>query len=126
MVRGLLSFTRLDLADILVRVFVVRKSVRAAVFYLLRDAAYAYTAASPHGSWSDIAHVKPIRSLTDEPFWMRWRYAWVHVFLTFVALEQANAIYGAVGVATGLARPRDCPNAFGNVRELFTVRNAWS
>jgi hypothetical protein len=96
------------------------------VFYLLQDAVYAYTAASLYGSWSDIAHVKRIQSLTVEPFWTRWWYAWVHVFLTYVALEQANAVYGAVSVATGLARPRDCPGAFGDVRELFTVRNAWS
>jgi hypothetical protein len=96
------------------------------VFYLLRDAVYAYTAASPHGSWSDIAHVKPIHSLTEQPLWTRWWYAWVHVFLTCVAMEQANALYGAVSVATGLARPKDCPSAFGDVRELFTVRSAWS
>jgi hypothetical protein len=113
-------------SDLVLRLFVVRKSLRAAAFYLLKDAVYAYTAASPHGSWTDIAHVKPVLSLTDRPFLVRWWYAWVYIFLTYVALEQANAMYGVVSVATGFARPRDCPSAFGDLRELVTVRNAWS
>jgi hypothetical protein len=108
------------------RLFVVRKSLRAAVFYLLRDAVYAYTAASPHGSWADIAQVKPVLSLTDRPFLVRWWYAWVYVFLTYVAMEQANAMYGVVSVATGFAKPRDCPSAFGDLKDLVTMRNAWS
>jgi hypothetical protein len=96
------------------------------IFSLLKDAVYAYTAASPYGSWSDIAHIKPAFSLAGQPFLTRWWYTWVHIFLTCAALEQANAIYGVVSVATGLANPRDCPSAFGNLRELVTVRNAWS
>jgi hypothetical protein len=110
----------------LFRKFVVRKAVRVLVFYVLRDAVYAYTAASPYGSWADIAHIKPIVSFADQPFMTRWSWAWVQIFLTYVALEQANAAYGVVSVATGLANPRDCPSAFGDLRGLVTVRNAWS
>jgi hypothetical protein len=46
--------------------------------------------------------------------------------LTYTSIEQANAIYGAVSVATGLANPRDCPTAFGDLKGLVTVRKAWS
>jgi hypothetical protein len=50
----------------------------------------------------------------------------VHIVLTYIALEQANAAYGALSVATGLAEPKDCPSAFGDLRGLVTVRKAWS
>jgi hypothetical protein len=96
------------------------------MFYLLRDLAYAYTASTSYGSWSDIVHVKPIQTLSDRPFLTRFWCAWVYVFLTYVALEQANAAYGALSVALGLANPRDCPSAFGDPRNLCTLRNAWS
>jgi hypothetical protein len=108
------------------RRFVARKAVRAAFFYALRDAVYAYTASSPYGSWDDIKHLKPIVSLEAQPYWTRWCYAWVHIFLTYVALEQSNVAYGAVSVATGLAKPMDCPSAFGDLRGLVSVRKAWS
>jgi hypothetical protein len=105
---------------------VVRKTARAALFFVMRDAIYAYTAASPYGTWDDIKHIKPIARLSEQPYPTRWYYAWVHIFLTYIALEQANAAYGALSVATGLAKPRDCPSAFGDLRELVTVRKAWS
>lgn len=108
------------------RRFILRKALRAAWFHVLHNAANAWTAASPHGSWDDIKHVKPIDSLIDRPFLKRWLYAWVHIALTYAALEEANAAYGVVSVATGLASPRDCPSAFGDLKELVTVRKAWS
>jgi hypothetical protein len=110
----------------LFRKFVARKVVRALVFYALRDTVYAYTAASPYGSWVDITHIKPIASFAGKPYLTRWSWAWVQIFLTYVALEQANAAYGAFSVATGLANPRDCPSAFGDLRGLVAVRKAWS
>ncbi|KAH8730509.1 membrane bound O-acyl transferase family-domain-containing protein [Phaeosphaeriaceae sp. PMI808] len=102
------------------------KSLRALFFYLFVDIIYAYTASSPHGSWSDITHIKTATSYADRSYLTRWWFAWVHVILTYVTLAQVNAIYSVVSVATGLANPRDCPNSFGNLRELVTVRNAWS
>lgn len=96
------------------------------IFYLLSDLLYAYTASTPYGSWFDIVHIKPIKSLSDRPFLTRFWCAWVNIFLTYAALEQANAAYGALSVATGLANPRDCPSASGDLNKLFTVRNAWS
>jgi hypothetical protein len=108
------------------RNFVVRKTLRSVLFYVVRDAIYAYTAASPYGSWEDIKHIKPIVELSKQPYLTRWYYAWVHIVLTYIALEQANAAYGALSVATGLAEPKDCPSAFGDLRGLVTVRKAWS
>lgn len=108
------------------RLFITRKSLRAILFYLLVDIAHAYTAASAHGSWADIASLKPRVSFAAYPFWHRLWYSWVHIFLTYVSLEQANAVYGIVSIATGLANPRDCPSMFGDLKELVSVRKAWS
>lgn len=48
------------------------------------------------------------------------------IILTYSAMEEANAAYGVLSVATGLAYPRDCPSAFGDLRNLMSVRKAWS
>ncbi|KAH7075826.1 membrane bound O-acyl transferase family-domain-containing protein [Paraphoma chrysanthemicola] len=106
--------------------FIVRKSIRFVTFFILTDVLYAYTAAIPHGSWTDIAHIKPARSFSSEPFLTRVWFAWVHVVLTYVSMEHANAAYGVVSVATGLARPKDCPSLFGDLKGLWSVRKAWS
>jgi hypothetical protein len=108
------------------RIFVARKALRVLMFYVMRDAFYAYTAASPYGSYDDIVHLKPITSLESHPFWTRWWWAWVNVVLSYAAIEQANAAYGAMAVATGLATPRNCPSVFGDLKELVTLRKAWS
>jgi len=48
------------------------------------------------------------------------------IVLTYSVMEEANAAYGVLGVATGLANPRDCPSAFGDLKNLVSVRKAWS
>ena len=108
------------------RLFVIRKALRVLVFYLIADLATSYTASTPHGSWSDIARIKPVVTYAGRPFLTRFWYAWVHIILTYAELERANAAYGVVSVATGLANPRDCPSAFGDLKDLYTVRKAWS
>ena len=108
------------------RLFIARKTARTAVFFLLADLAKAYTAASPHGSYLDIVHLKPVASFAASPFWNRFWYAWVHIVLTYWNIEFANSAYGVLAVATGLANPRDCPSAFGDLKKLYSVRNAWS
>jgi hypothetical protein len=50
----------------------------------------------------------------------------VQVVLTYAAIEQSNAAYGAVAVATGFASPRDCPSMFGDLRDMVTLRKAWA
>lgn len=95
-------------------------------FYLLTDALTSYSAASPHGSWVDIAHLKPASGLDSHPFSYRFYYTWVHIVLAYTNLELANVVYGVVSVATGLANPRDCPSMFGDIKGLYTLRNAWS
>jgi hypothetical protein len=108
------------------RLFVIRKGLRYGLFFLLHDAANAYTASSPYGAWADITHVKPTISLVNETFLTRFYWAWMHICLTYVAMEELNALCGVVSVATGLANPRDCPSSFGDLKELVTVRKAWS
>ncbi|KAL5118952.1 hypothetical protein ACEQ8H_003081 [Pleosporales sp. CAS-2024a] len=89
--------------------FMVRKSLRCAWFHLLRDTLYAYTASSPYGTWSDMVHIKPITNLSGQPLLIRCWFAWVHIVLTYTALEQGNAAFGVISVALGLSNPRDCP-----------------
>ncbi|KAJ4340592.1 hypothetical protein N0V95_007467, partial [Ascochyta clinopodiicola] len=67
--------------------FLVRKVPRAVLFYLLKDAIYAYTAASPHGSWVDIVAVKPQAGYASYPFWHRFWFSWMQILLTYVSLE---------------------------------------
>ncbi|KAF2029030.1 hypothetical protein EK21DRAFT_101397 [Setomelanomma holmii] len=102
------------------------QTIRAAFFDILVDILYAYTASSPHGSWTDIAHIKSAASFSSEPFLKRLWFAWIHIVLTYVSMEQANAAYGLFSVATGLASPAECSSMFGDLRGLVCVRRAWS
>lgn len=106
--------------------FLARKLPRAALFYVLRDVVNSYTAASPHGTWLDIAHRDPVVSFEQEPFLYRFKFTWVYVVLTYVSLELMATLYGIVSVVSGLARPVDCPGMFGDLRECYNVRRAWS
>jgi hypothetical protein len=96
------------------------------LFYLAKDAVYSYTASSPHGSWVDIAHLKPARGYAKDPFWHRFWFSWVYIVLTYVSLELYNTVAGIVSVGAGLAKPSECPSAFGDLRGLWSVRQAWS
>ncbi|KZM18814.1 uncharacterized protein EKO05_0006641 [Ascochyta rabiei] len=106
--------------------FLIRKSLRAVVFYLAKDALYAYTASSPHGSWVDIVAIKPQHSYASYPFWHRFWFSWMQIVLTYVSLELYNTVVGIVSVAAGLARPSECPSSFGDLKGLWSVRRAWS
>ncbi|KAJ8106496.1 hypothetical protein OPT61_g9497 [Boeremia exigua] len=106
--------------------FIARKTLRAGLFYALRDVVYSFTASSPHGTWLDIAHIDPVVSFDQYPFLYRLKYTWVYIVLTYVSVEFANTLYGIASVATGLAVPMDCPSMFGDLKELYSVRRAWS
>jgi hypothetical protein len=115
-----------DVSSSSCRKFIARKTLRSATFFLLNDLFKSLTAASPYGSWKDIAHIKRPVSFASAPFWTRFGYAWAHIILAYTGLEMANAAYGVVSVATGLSNPRDCPSAFGDLKGLVSVREAWS
>ena len=121
-----LSIFSPDVLIVRCRKFVARKSLRAASFFLLNDLFKSVTAASPYGTWKDIAHIKPAFSFAGAPFWTRFTYAWAHIVLAYTGLEMANAAYGVVSVAFGLAKPCECPSAFGDLKKLVSVREAWS
>jgi hypothetical protein len=107
--------------------FVARKMLRTALFYLLKDIVVSYSVSTPHGSWVDIRDTKVYQALpTSSPFLYKFWFTWVHIALTCVSMEFANAAYGTLSVATGLAHPRDCPPMFGSVSDLYSVRRAWS
>jgi hypothetical protein len=107
--------------------FVARKVVRTALFYALKDIVVSYSASTPHGSWVDIRGRKVYQPFpTSSPFLYKFWFTWVHIALTCVSMEFANAAYGTLSVATGLAHPRDCPPMFGSLSDLYSVRMAWS
>jgi hypothetical protein len=108
------------------RRFIIRKILRTLVMHLLADAFTSYTVSTPHGSWFNAVPVKQPVSLTDQPFLRRFELLWVHIILTYASVEMLNAGYGVVSVATGLASPRECPSAFGDLKGFWGVRNAWS
>jgi hypothetical protein len=41
-------------------------------------------------------------------------------------MEFANCVYSFLAVSLGLAPPRDCPSMFGSIKDLHSVRRAWS
>ncbi|KAH6618760.1 membrane bound O-acyl transferase family-domain-containing protein [Boeremia exigua] len=106
--------------------FIVRKTLRAGLFYVLKDAVYSYTASSPHGTWLEIAHLDPVISFVQYPFLYRLKFTLVYIVLTYTSLELMNTLYGIVSVATGLAAPMNCPSMFGDLKGLYSVRRAWS
>lgn len=53
-------------------------------------------------------------------------YIWAQITLTYLSLELMNTVNGIVQVTIGIANPRDCPSAFGDLKELITVRQAWA
>lgn len=103
-----------------------RKTLRAILFFVISDVCKSYSAGSPYGSWLGLVKEQPSIKLEDKPFQYRFWCTWLHILISYTGIELVNAVYGAVSVATGLANPRDCPSAFGDLKELVTVRKAWS
>ncbi|EUC28107.1 hypothetical protein COCCADRAFT_110011 [Bipolaris zeicola 26-R-13] len=110
--------------------FIVEKLVHGFIYWAISDILTAYTATSPYGTYIDLqrSNVKPYQPFApDAPFWgVRFWYTWVHILITRCTLAVCFAISGIFAVALGLANPRDCPSAFGLVRDLWSVRQAWS
>ncbi|KAF2787150.1 hypothetical protein K505DRAFT_329868 [Melanomma pulvis-pyrius CBS 109.77] len=106
--------------------FIVRKSLRAAFFFVLSDTIQSWTASTPHGSYRGYENGKVPISLTGLPLIQQCFYSWVQIVLTYTVLELYNVVYGIVSVLSGLANPRDCPSLFTDLRGMYTVRNSWS
>ncbi|USP80666.1 uncharacterized protein yc1106_07940 [Curvularia clavata] len=110
--------------------FIARKSVRLALLIVFRDLSIAYMASSPYGTYLDLQQSgeKTFSSFSpDDPFFpTRLWYTWVTILMTWVNLEIGHTAYGILCVALGLANPRDCPSGFGYLRDLWSVRQAWS
>ncbi|KAI8934919.1 hypothetical protein NX059_008588 [Plenodomus lindquistii] len=106
-------------------VFIARGVLRTVIYYLLRDALLSYIASSPHGSWQDVKH-KTIVGLSGYSLTHRLYIVWVHIIISYVNLEMTASAFNLICVVTGLSPPRDCPTTFGHVRDLYTLRKAWS
>lgn len=93
---------------------------------MLKDAIYSYTAASPHGTWLDLAPSSPVVSLAGHSYAYRLYWTWVYIALTYISLELMTTLYSLVAVASFLARPHDCPRMFNDLKACWSVRQAWS
>lgn len=94
--------------------------------HLLNDAICCYTVSTPHGSFPHIEHLKPTVGYMDQPFLRQLWFSWVHIVVTYTGLETMSSATSIVSVALGLANPRDCPRMFGDLKGMYSVRNAWS
>ena len=94
--------------------------------YLIVDALQSYTASTPHGAYRTFENGKVVVGLDRESLGRQFFLAWVHIVNTYANLEMANVAYGIVTVLLGLASPTDCPSAFGDLKEMYTVRKSWS
>jgi len=109
-----------------IRLFIVRKSLRAAFFFIVSDTVQSWTASTPHGAYRGFENGKIIVGLSNLPLQQRFIFAWVQIVITYTCLELYNSLYGIVSVLSGLANPRDCPSSFGDLKQLYTVRQGWS
>lgn len=108
------------------RKFLARKALRFALFFVLKDTIYSYTASSPHGTWLDLSRSSPVVSLAGYPFVYRLYWTWVYIALTYISLELMTTLYSLIAVGTFMAKPHDCPRMFNDLRGCYTVRRAWS
>ncbi|KAL6162273.1 hypothetical protein ACJQWK_11215 [Exserohilum turcicum] len=110
--------------------FIARKTLRLAIFYICNDIIVCHSAASPYGTFEVLekSGQKFVQLLPADPamFHIRFWYAWVQIIICFVNLEIMHTLYAIISVSSGLANPRDCPSGFGRLRDLWSVRQAWS
>ncbi|EMD64284.1 hypothetical protein COCSADRAFT_89894 [Bipolaris sorokiniana ND90Pr] len=110
--------------------FIVEKLIHGLIYWAISDILTAYSAASPYGTFADLqsSSAKPYQPFApDAPFWaVRFWYTWVHILITWSTLSICFALNSILAVALGFANPRDCPSGFGHVRDLWSVRQAWS
>lgn len=109
--------------------YIARKSGRLLLLFVAHDIVKAYVAACPYGTYLDLERSgeKPHQHFpADAPFSVRLWYTWVNITLFFLGLELISVVYSIVSVMFGLANPRDCPSAFGYLRDLWSMRQAWS
>jgi hypothetical protein len=108
------------------RRFLVRKILRIAVMLLISDTASSISASSPHGAYRGFENGKVPIDLDGVSFAEAFLWVWIHIFITYSSLELFNTACGVVAVLLNLATPQDCPSAFGDLKEMYTVRKCWS
>ncbi|KAF2017199.1 hypothetical protein BU24DRAFT_490412 [Aaosphaeria arxii CBS 175.79] len=106
--------------------FLIRKTLRAGLMYVLVDMTNSYSASTPHGNYRGYEHLRKPVGTDGLPLGHKIMMSWLHIMITFTSLEMASAAYSVVAVLTGLSPPKDCPSAFGDVQKCYTIRNAWS
>lgn len=104
----------------------VRKSLRAVFMYVLMDTLQSYSASTVHGTFRGLETNKIPIGFGDYPWTYQLTYAWLHTAIAYSNMELLNAAYGVAAIIFGFANPRDCPSSFGDLKEMYTIRRAWS
>lgn len=95
-------------------------------FFLLKNALICWTVSTPHGSWQDVKHLKGVVGLAGRSLPYKMFFVWIHLLITYASLHFTGSAYAIVSVATGLSHPSECPVACGDLRYLYSLREAWS
>jgi hypothetical protein len=90
------------------------------------DALDSYSTSTPHGAFRGYENGKVLVGLKGLSLSRQSFLVWIYIANVYTNLEMANAVYGIAAVLSGVASPRDCPMSFGDLKEMYTLRNCWS
>jgi hypothetical protein len=94
--------------------------------YILVDTLQSYTASIRQGRFRRLEHDKVPIGWADYSLFYQFFFVWIYIAITYSTMELLNAFFGVAAVLFGFANPRDCPSSFGDIKETYTVRKAWS
>ncbi|KAF2499684.1 hypothetical protein BU16DRAFT_524141 [Lophium mytilinum] len=106
--------------------FVLRMLVWGALCFLIEDTLSSWTASTQWGSFRDVEGFVPVGFQDTVSYQKKFLLSWTHILITYYTLEFINCVNAVVFVSLHLARPSECPSLFGDLREMYTLRKAWS
>ncbi|KAF2810461.1 uncharacterized protein BDZ99DRAFT_312505 [Mytilinidion resinicola] len=106
--------------------FVLRKLFLGATFFIIEDTLCSWTASTPWGSFRDVDGFVPVGFQDSVSYQTRFLLSWTYILITYYTLEFINCVISVVLVTLHFANPSECPPLFGDPREMYTLRKAWS
>jgi hypothetical protein len=94
--------------------------------FLLNDTLCPWTASMRYGSFRDIKGWTPVGFDSSSSYSEKILLSWVYIAITYTALEVMYCTFSALFVLFHLATPNEWPPLFGDLREMYTLRKAWS
>jgi len=100
--------------------------LRAVFFFLCSDTIQSYTASTPHGSYRGLENGKIPVGYFGLPWYRKFTLTWLQIILTYQLLSLYYELCAIISVVFGLSTPRECPPMFGDLRNMYTLRQSWS